>query len=119
MRKCLLSISCEEFYIKNNQATTLYYENEMQERKSFMIRPVIIPFQENGSIESLLMSAVSKKGSHENVIVQKANSYIDETLQSGCAKNYLTQRRLIQKAKFSSMISIINPDRSTSKRDDL
>ncbi|HBN85552.1 MAG TPA: hypothetical protein DDZ89_17110, partial [Clostridiales bacterium] len=48
------------------------------------------------------------------LIVDEAIGYVDRLLHSGEIKKYLQHDRLVLKAKFSSVISITNPDRSTA-----
>lgn len=116
---CVNEFACNKVLLENNKITTVYYKNELNDVKCFRLKPVIIPFNENGSIESLLMKAVCEKGENECRIIDNAIQFIDGIVEKGIAKHYLNHNRLINKAKFSSMIAVVNPDHSTSTLDNM
>lgn len=107
--------------LKNNASNN--YEYEIEDKKyNLNIIPVIIPFEENGALETVLMNGIKKIGEDEGFIVIKANNYVDEinkNLKLKEKSKYLNHRRLLLKAKFSSVISIINPEHSTGTINDL
>lgn len=78
------------------------------------IIPVVVPFDKNGAIETVLMEGIAETGEEEEYIVNCANAYIEEALNSGRLHNYLQHERERIKAKLSAVISITNPDRSTN-----
>ena len=81
---------------------------------SLNIVPVIIPFSEEGAIETLLMNAISEKGCEEEIIVQAAKKYIADLIETEpVGTTYLSHRRLILKAKYAAVIAAINPGHST------
>lgn len=104
--------------LKNNQLNTFNYEQE-GESYSLNIIPIIIPFDEVGALETILMEAIEETGEEEKLIVKEAKHYVDEFCQNGQLSKYLQHSRQILKAKFSSCISITNPDRSTALFDTL
>lgn len=116
---CVNKFACSKVSLENNKITTVYYKNELTNVKYFHLKPVIIPFNENGSIETLLMKAVCEKGENECRIIEKANHFIDGMVDEGIALHYLNHNRLVNKAKFSSMIAVVNPDHSTSTLDNM
>lgn len=90
------------------------YKTEIDEIPlSLSILPVIIPFDEEGAIETLLLKAISDRGTEGKYIVEHAERYISEAKKS--VSSYLKKQRLVVKAKFSAAISITNPDHSTSE----
>ena len=84
------------------------------------ITPVIIPFSEEGAIETLLMNAIQEKSEAGKIIVSEAKKYIS-TLQanSTVTAEYLNHNRLILKSKYSATIAATNPDHSTGLFQDL
>lgn len=88
------------------------YQTEIDEFfLAFKILPVIIPFDEHGAIETLLLNAISDNGNDGKYIVEHAKSYVEETKRH--VTSYLNKQRLITKAKFSAAIAIVSPDHST------
>lgn len=84
------------------------------ENYQLSIIPVIIPFDETGALETVLLSAIESEDEEGAYVAKKAKAYIDDFCQSDKQDKYLKKRRLITKAKFSAAISITNPDRSTA-----
>lgn len=79
------------------------------------IIPIILPFDEQGAIETLLMKAISESSQEEKYIVDEANKYIKSFfIPEAKLKRYLIHEREVLKAKFSAVISVTNPDRSTA-----
>lgn len=84
------------------------------------VTPVIIPFNKEGAIETLLMSAVGESGPQGERIVQSAEQYVDSLAgQDEVRARYLSHARLILKAKYSSTIAITNPGHSTGLFQDM
>ena len=87
------------------------------EEYSIAFVPVLIPFDGNGALENILMAAIASEGSEEGLVVEKAKEYIDGLKED--LKKYLNHERLELKAKFSAVISVTNPERSTATFDKL
>lgn len=109
MKECGLNVG----NLQNNKQNEFCYEVENEIFQLYII-PVIIPFDEAGALENILLSAIQETGEDEKYIVEEAKKYVDSLIFSGELKKYLQHDRLILKAKFSSAISITNPDRSTA-----
>lgn len=107
MNNCGISI-CN---LENNQVNIFEFEVENENYKLNVV-PIIIPFEETGALETVLMSAIEETGEEDRFIVAEAKNYVDRLLHSGKLSKYLQHERYIIKAKFSSSISVINPDRS-------
>lgn len=105
--------------LTNNSITDLHFKDESGENQSIKLLPIIIPFDDYGCIESLLMHAQATRGMDEKEIVHRAIEYVDNIIEDGIANRYITHRRFITKAKFSSMVAIMNPDHSTRKMNQL
>lgn len=103
--------------LQNNVETIFSYEVE-GENYLMKIIPIIIPFDEKGALETILMEAISES-EDGSFIVGEAKKYVENLLNSGTLNKYLQKERLILKAKYSSTIAITNPDRSTAVFDTL
>lgn len=99
------------FSLKNNEITVL--KNEIDEIEIMIsLLPVIIPFDENGAIETLLLKAIEDSSVEGTYVAQNARDYIDNA-KDKVSPHYLGKQRLITKAKYSAAIAITNPDHST------
>lgn len=121
--KCLMDLKdkLSEYDIEiselcNGQENKYLYEVE-DEQYSLDIIPIIIPFERAGALETVLMQGIEESGVEESYIVKCADEYIDEILASGRLHNYLKHEREQLKARFSAVIAITNPDRSTAEFD--
>lgn len=114
-----LQLVTNSFKLINNSENIIYFYDDNEEKSQITIIPIIIPFDESGAIETLLMKGIADKDEEHCYIVESAKKYIDELLSSGFVKSFLTHRRLNIKAKFSSTIAVTNPDRSTATYDAL
>ncbi len=98
--------------LTNNEPNVFDFIIEDESYKLSVI-PIIIPFEEEGALETILIKAIEEDGTEEKFIVSQACEYIDN-IKNNIAEKYLKSSRLILKAKFSSVISVTNPDRSTA-----
>lgn len=99
--------------LNNNVPNQFQYEVE-GDIYNFCVIPIIIPFDETGALETVLLKAIEETGEVDSFIVHEGKKYIDGLLNMGVQKKYLKHDRLVLKAKFSSVISVTNPDRSTA-----
>lgn len=83
------------------------------------ITPVVIPFLEQGAIETLLAGAIRDKGPEETFIVSRANTYIDSLVQSEVLSTYLSHARLVTKARYAAVVAATNPEHSTALFQDM
>lgn len=78
------------------------------------LTPVIIPFNEAGAIETLLMQAVREKSDAGEFVVNEASKYIDKLVENDIVRReFYSHERLILKSKYSATIAVTNPDHST------
>lgn len=107
-------------YVKlenNNKNKVTYTTND--EHYDVYIYPIIIPFDVEGALETVLMTAISEDSKEDTYVVGQAKNYVSTVHESGNAGKYLKHQREIVKAEFSSVVSIINPTRSTATSDEL
>lgn len=103
-----------------NKLSSLWFKNIDGYSVSVSITPVVIPFSEEGAIETLLIRSISEKSQAGNTIALEANKYIDNLLaNSEVSKNYLLHARQVLKGRYSAVIAAINPEHSTALFEDL
>lgn len=64
---------------------------------------MIVPFEENGAMETFLLHAIAENDVYDKEIIEKCNNFVDG---ADPLKRYLSKRRLITKAKFDTYFSI-------------
>jgi len=77
--------------------------------------PIIIPFDDFGSLETLLLKSIEQQSKENRHVVKNAEDYVDfytDTFPNKKKRQYLTKDGLIAKAKLSATISITHPDRT-------
>lgn len=101
----------------HNHIISTYY-CEIDEIPFFVrVLPVVIPFDETGAIETLLLKSIGERSQDGAHVVNQATSYVDTVKQN--VSEFLKSDRLIVKAKYSAAIAITNPDHSTALFQDL
>lgn len=111
-------VSSEEILI--NKSITVWSKEIDGIPVSVNITPLIIPFSEEGAIETVLMHSVSERDAEGAVVVDEANSYIAKLCERPeIGTNYLTHERQILKARYASTIAVTNPGHSTSLFQDM
>lgn len=80
---------------------------------AMQIMPIVIPFDSEGAIETVLLHALAEHGAQESFIAAQASKYVHDLIASEKLSNYLTHNRQITKAEYSAAIAITNPDHST------
>lgn len=98
----------------NNKISTTWVDEIEGYNLAIKITPVVIPFSEEGAIETLLMRSIEEQDREGELIVQGANAYIDNLLAAPeIGAKYLHHGRLILKARYSAVIAATNPGHST------
>ncbi len=64
---------------------------------------MVIPFEENGAMETFLLDAVADQDAYDKKIVEECRDFIDNT---DTERRYLSKRRLITKAKFDAFFCV-------------
>jgi len=83
------------------------------------VSPIMIPFDENGALETILMTAISGVSDEDAYVVEQAKKYVSTVYECEKTKKYLQHIRERVKAEFSSVVSITNPTKSTASFNDL
>lgn len=67
---------------------------------------LVIPFEDNGALETFLLNAIAENDVYDSNIIDKCNRLVDNVDPE---KRYLSKRRIITKAKFDTYFSIRTP----------
>ncbi len=97
-------ISCEYKSFHNNRSRTME------------VLLLVIPFEDNGAMETFLLNSIKKKDPYDACIIQQGNQFVDTV---DVEKRYLTQRRYITKAKFDVYFSIRTSATQFHERQDI
>ena len=77
---------------------------------------LVIPFDENGALETFLLNSVSKQDVYDAEVIRKGNAFVDNADPNS---RYLTYRGLRTKAKFDVYFSIRTPAKQFRMRQDI
>lgn len=86
------------------------------------ILPLIIPFEENGAMETFLLNAISDSNEYDRQIIEKSKTFVDDISKIHNPvdnEDYLKHRRNKTKAKFDVYFSIRTPAEQFNKRRDI
>lgn len=93
---------------------TMY--NQVGVKVEFLLLFLIVPFDENGALETFLLNAVAHKDVYDKVIIDECNDLVDRVDPE---KRYLSSRRYITKAKFDTYFSVRTPVEQFRQRQDI
>ena len=99
--------------ITNNTWLPYSMQNQVGITIDFSILLLMIPFEENGAMETFLLNAIADKDSYDKTIIEQCNQFVD---QIDPEKRYLTSRRYSTKAKFDTYFSIRTPIEQYAER---
>lgn len=106
--------------VLENKISETYSKSVDGETVNVKITPVIIPFDDCGAIESLLMESVRESGNEGKIIVEEACKYIDVLKDNpSIGQMYLRHAKDVIKAKYAATIAATNPSHSTGLFQDL
>lgn len=89
--------------IKNNTWTDLSFTDATQNQFTSQLLLLVIPFDENGALETFLLSSIAKADSYDAEIIRKAKDFVDN---ADPQSKYLNQRGFVTKAKFYAYFAI-------------
>lgn len=102
--------------IENRKWLTFQMHNSIFEEISVEILLLLIPFDENGAIETFLLDAIAEKDEYDKQIIKKGNEFV-ETVDS--EEKYLKHRRDKTKAKMDVYFSVRTPAEHFSERQNI
>lgn len=112
----LNSVIGEKCEIKNNGWASLSFKDFTSNDYSIELLLLIIPFEENGALETFLLNSIARKDAYDAEIIRKGNAFVDTADPSS---KYLTHRGLKTKAKFDVYFSIRPPAKQFGMRQDI
>ena len=83
---------------------------------NFLILLLVIPFEENGAMETFLLNAIGANDSYDKAIIEECNQFVERVDPQ---KRYLTSHRYITKAKFDTYFSIRTPVQQYTERQNI
>lgn len=89
--------------ISNNKWTTLTFEDTVHNQFDSELLLLIIPFDENGALESFLLESISKENTYDAEIIKKAKEFVDN---ADPEKKYLSHRGFVTKARLYAYFAI-------------
>ncbi len=104
--------------ICNRKWTKLSFTDMTNNKTSFDVDVLllVIPFDENGALETFLLDSISKQDSYDAEIIKKGNDFVD---RADPDSKYLKHRSLKTKAKFDVYFSIRTPAKQFRMRQDI
>lgn len=108
--------------VLNNEWNETMIKNSMEESVSINLLPLIIPFDENGAIETFLLNSI-KQHSNDNdpklvdkLVVEQCINFINTI---DCKDKYLKRRRDKTKAQFDTVFVVMTPADAFNNRREL
>lgn len=89
--------------ISNNKWTTLTFEDTVHNQFDSELLLLIIPFDENGALETFLLESISKENAYDAEIIKKAKEFADN---ADPEKKYLSHRGFVTKARLYAYFAI-------------
>ena len=107
-------------HLENRKTTEYRIDCENGETAYTRITPIIIPFDGDGAIETLLLNSISESSQTGRIIVDAAKNYVNSVKNNDeVCRLYLVHQRFILKAQYSATIAVTNPDHSTGQFQDM
>lgn len=89
--------------IANDNWINCSCENGAQDIINFRVLLLIIPFDEEGALETFLLKAIASNDEYDNEIIEKGNDFVEN---ADSERRYLSKRRYVTKAKLDVYFSI-------------
>ncbi len=102
----------------NTDITEFKYMNGFGIENTAKAVVLIIPDNNNGALETIFLNALSSKTDNTKIIVEQTHSFIDD-FDKFALTEYLTKNRDKLKAKFSTALNVMYPEKTFHKIDDL
>ncbi len=96
--------------LKNNIWNSYDIKNSFEENKKLNILLLIIPKEQPGTLETILLDAIKNRGEEEKMLVKEVDKYIEELSNSNLS--FLNKDRKKIKSKLGCTVNIIDPERT-------
>lgn len=102
--------------VENNCWIPCEMRSQIGKILEFALLLFIIPFEQNGALETFLLDAVGESDPYDKVIIDKCIAFVE-----GIDPNnkYLSSRRYITKAKFDTYFSVRTPAEQFAERQNI
>ena len=90
--------------------------NAVGEERKFRFLLLVIPFEQNGAMETFLLQSIADQDTYEKQLIEKCSDFVDAVDEE---KRYLKSRRHITKAKFDAYFSIRTPVEQFTERQNI
>ena len=94
---------CHTEEICNNRWIKCEMKNDMGEMLSFSFLLMVVPFEEEGAMETFLLNAIARENKYDKSMIEACNEFVERVDPE---RRYLSGRRLVTKAKFDAYFSI-------------
>lgn len=109
-----LRVTCQEAFI-HNKWINCEMMSSIGIMLSFQILLLVIPFDQNGALETFLLDAVSAADPYDAEIIKRGKKYVND---ADPVRKYLHNRRYITKAEFDAYFCIrTSAEQFTQRRD--
>lgn len=98
----------DEIILHNNEVTDYLLSEEYD--LILKVLPLVIPFDEQGAIETLLLKSIGDNGIDGAYVATHAKEYVEATQAN--VTSYLKKQREFTKAKYAAAMAIIDPTHS-------
>lgn len=89
--------------VKNNHWSVCEMETQTGDKIQINLLLMVIPFEENGAMETFLLNAIASQDAYDKAIIDDCKNFVDHTDQN---RRYLKGRRLVTKAKFDAYFCV-------------
>ncbi|MCD7893397.1 MAG: hypothetical protein LUG60_06805 [Erysipelotrichaceae bacterium] len=93
--------------IKNNEWITVSFPNSIDEEITISLLLLVIPLDEYGAIETVLLNSIADKDEYDRILVDSCRDFVDN---ADLDERYLKRRRHKLKAWFNVFFSIRVPE---------
>ena len=117
MKKALneYSVICDN-ELENDRWIQCKMPTEIGIKLQFSLLLLIIPFEQNGAMETFLLDAVGENDSYDKKMIDQCIAFVEDIDPQ---KRYLSSRRHITKAKFDTYFSIRTPVEQFAERQNI
>ncbi len=109
------SVICDN-ELENDRWIKCKMPTEIKEEVEFAFLLFIIPFEQNGAMETFLLDAVGENDPYDKHVIDKCIAFVEDIDPQ---KRYLSSRRHITKAKFDPYFSIRTPVEQFEERQNI
>jgi len=98
--------------------TEYTFNNEFGVAITSLAIVLIVPDDEKGALETVFLKALTEKCEESKIVVDQTKQFVDDFEQYDLTK-YLVKNREKMKAKFATVLSVMYPEKTFNKIDDL